>query len=101
MKTEELTKRIAIFQSPYGGFIVCEHADTDKDSTEYVRVSEPITVTFTARKQAEVMAAAVKAIDAQIVDAQMDVEWFVNSITGDCDLASNDSRVWARQIGTL
>lgn len=70
MKPEELTKRIAIFQSPYGGFIVCEHADTDKDSTEYVRVSEPITVTFAARKQAEVMAAAVKAIDAQIVDAQ-------------------------------
>lgn len=73
MKPEELTKRIAIFQSPYGGFIVCEHNDGDKDSTEYIRVSEPITVTFTARRQDEVMAAAVKAIDVQIVDAQMAV----------------------------
>jgi len=73
MKPEELTRRVAIFQSPYGGFIVCNHSDSDKDSTEYIRVSEPITVTFTARRQDEVMAAAVKAIDAQIVDAQMAV----------------------------
>lgn len=71
MKPEELTRRVAIFQSPYGGFIVCNHSDSDKDSTEYIRVSEPITVTFTARRQDEVIAAAVKEIDAQIVDAQI------------------------------
>lgn len=73
MKPEELTRRVAMFQSPHGGFIICEHADTDKDVGDYVRVSEAVTVTFTARRQDEVMAAAVKAIDAQIVDAQMAV----------------------------
>lgn len=70
MKPEELTKRVAMFQSPHGGIIVCEHADTDKEVGGYVRVSEPVTITFAPRKQEEVMVSAVRIIDAQIVDAQ-------------------------------
>lgn len=70
MKPEELTRTIALFQTPYS-FVTVSDADTCVEG--YVRISEPVTVTFTPRPHEAVMAAAVAAIDAQIVEAQQSV----------------------------
>jgi hypothetical protein len=69
MKPEELTRKVALYQSTkYGGIFPSEHSGDD--NSEYVRLSEPVTITFTERKRDEVMAAVVAGIDSQIVEAQ-------------------------------
>jgi hypothetical protein len=71
MKPEELTRTVALYQSTLIGFILASNYTAgEQDSRDYVRVSEPLTITFQPRAANEVMAAAVAQIDAQIVEAQ-------------------------------
>lgn len=72
MKLGELTHKVALFKhNKYGDVNV---ASSDLETCkEYVRVSEYLTITFTPRKSDEVIAAAVAAIDAEIVEAKQAV----------------------------
>ena len=72
MKIEELTRKVALYQSVESGHVFVG-AYTESAGTVYIRVSEPVTITFTERKRDEVMAAAVASIDAQLVEAQQAV----------------------------
>lgn len=74
MKPEELTRTLALYQHLQSGQVITSayYAD-EQDTKSYARVSEPMTVTFKPRAASEVMAAAVAAIDAQIVEAQQAV----------------------------
>lgn len=70
----ELTKTLAMYQDPASGHMMATaYYDGQNTFSTYVRVSEPLTVTFTALPPADVMAAAVSAIDAKIVEAQQAV----------------------------
>ena len=74
MKPEELTRTLALYQHLQSGQIITSNYYVDEQDTKsYARVSEPLTITFKARAASEVMAAAVAAIDAQIVEAQQAV----------------------------
>lgn len=74
MEAKELTRTVAIYQCmQYGGFIISNYAEGQKESANYVRVSEPMTITFAARKRDDVVAALVAGIDDQIVEAQQRV----------------------------
>lgn len=73
MRTEELTRRVALFQSVDGGIAFISSYHEGDESKLYVRISEPLVVTFTERKRDEVMAEAVAGLDAQIVEAQQAV----------------------------
>jgi len=72
MKPEELTHKIAIYQHTKFGMCVATGNAMDSHD-DYVRVSDFQTVTFQPRAASEVMAAAVAAIDAQILTAQQNV----------------------------
>jgi len=73
MKPEELTRTVALYQHTGSGCCtVATFFDSDDKGT-FVRVSEPMTITFQPRATSEVMAAAVAQIDAQIVEAQQAV----------------------------
>lgn len=74
MKTEELTKTLALYQHVDSGHIITSTYYADETDTKmYVRVSEPMEITFIAREHSDVMAAAVSAIDAKIVEAEQAV----------------------------
>lgn len=71
MKAEELTRTVALYQNTKHGWTsITSYSDGEKDSHDYVRISEPATITFTERKRDEVMTAIVSALDTQIVEAQ-------------------------------
>jgi len=73
MKPEEQIRTIALYQHIESGTIIVSTYYAEDYGTLYARVSEPLTVTFAPRAASEVMAAAVAAIDAQILTAQQNV----------------------------
>lgn len=74
MRTEELTRTVALYQNTANGWTsITSYSDGEKDSHGYVRISEPVTITFSERKRDEVMTAIVAGIDAKIVEAQQAV----------------------------
>lgn len=74
MKPEELKRTVALYQHTGSGtLIVSAYYADEKDTQSYVRVSEPLQIEFTTRAADAVMAAAIAAIDAQIVEAQQAV----------------------------
>ena len=74
MNIEKRTQTLAVYQAvKHGWQSVLPYSEGEKDNEDYVCISEPVTITFRPRKSDEVMAAAVAAIDAQIVEAQQAV----------------------------
>lgn len=71
MKIEKQTQMMAVyFSAEYGWQSVLPYTEGESDAGSYVRISEPVTITFESRKDAMPMDAIVAAFDAKIAEAQ-------------------------------
>lgn len=71
MKLEKPTQMIAVyFSASYGWQSALPYAEGESDTGDYVRISEPVRITFESRKDAMPMDAIVAAFDAKIAEAQ-------------------------------
>lgn len=78
MDKESLTRAIALWQSPYGGYV---SAGPEMETADrYVRVTEYVTVVFPERDDAEYVAEQMAALDAQEKKVQAEAERLLNEI---------------------
>lgn len=71
MKIEQPTQMVAVyFSAQYGWQSVLPYTEGERDVGDYVRISEPVAITFEARKDATPLDAIAAAFDAKIVQAQ-------------------------------
>lgn len=71
MKIEKPTQMMAVyFDANYGWQSVLPYSPGEKDTGSYIRISEPVTITFESRKDAAPTDAIVAAFDAKIAEAQ-------------------------------
>ena len=77
MKEDEFTREIALFQNKYG-YISEWRSDWDND--DYVRISEPVTVTYKPLDRDEVLKARVKALDNEIKAVRAEAENKINDL---------------------
>jgi len=66
IKDEDLTQSIALYVSKYNNISVSSVDCWIEADADYVRATEPLTVTFTALPDETVLAGRVASIDAQI-----------------------------------
>jgi len=66
IKDEDLTQSVAIYATKYGGLTVNEADGWMEKSGDYVRLTEPVEITFVALPDETVLACRVRAIDGQI-----------------------------------
>lgn len=80
LKEEDLTQRVAIYRMKYGTLMVTEHDDFRETDPEYVRMTEPVEVTFTPLPDETIVAGRVSALDAEIQKVRAETEVKINRL---------------------
>ena len=80
LKEEDLTVAIALYQSKYNTISPSEADGWMEDNEDYVRLTEPVTVTFKSLSDADVLAARVAMLDAQIKEVRARLTQKVNGL---------------------
>ena len=81
IKDEDLTQTVALYSDRWGGVQAYGMVDWIEESTDYVRVSEPLEITFTALPDKDVLKDRVDAIDKQIETVRAELTRKVNDLT--------------------
>lgn len=82
IKEKSLTRKVALYESKYGLLTVNDFEDwIEEESADYVRVSEPIKVTFVSLADEEVLNNQIKSIDAKIEHTRAELTRRINELT--------------------
>lgn len=82
IKEKSLTRKVALYESKYGLLTVNDFEDwIEEESADYVRVFEPIKVTFVSLADEEVLNNQIKSIDAKIEHTRAELTRRINELT--------------------
>ena len=81
IKDEDLAVSIALYRSKYGYFSASEVSDWIEENEDYIRVTEPIHVEFTALPDDAILRARVASIDNTIEKVRAEYTVRINDLT--------------------
>ena len=80
LKEEELTREVALYGDRWGGNNVWFKTEYRDKDTDYIQLTEPVTVTFKPLPDRIVLAARVAMLDAQIKEVRAKLTVKVNGL---------------------
>lgn len=80
-KEKDLTRNIAVYASKHGSLSVNDIRNWIEEGSDYVRVSEPMEVVFTALSDEVVLGARVQQIDGEIEKTRAELTRRINDLT--------------------
>ena len=80
LKEEELTLKVALYVSKHGSVSADDVQDWIEEHPDYIRCSEPLTITFKPLPDEIVLAARVAMLDAQITEVRAKLTMKVNDL---------------------
>ena len=81
IEDKDLTHRVALYRSKYNYITVSEISTWIEENEDYVRLSEPINVEFTALPDEVVLGLRVKSIDKQIEKVRAEYTVLIEDLT--------------------
>lgn len=81
IEKKDLTQRVALYRMKYGTLRVNAIEDWIEDDADYIRVSDPVDVTFHPIPDDEILAARVSKIDREIETVRAELTRRVNELT--------------------
>lgn len=77
---DEMKKEIALYQTEYDSVIILKVNDWNEDNLDMVRITQPMNVQFTPRKQDEIVPAQIKVLEEKIKKTRAESEAQVTNL---------------------